>query len=172
MVTPATLEPTEVIEIRDPEVDVDALMTIVRANVARRLAEGAYREDLDAIANQVFAEVLTKPEAAAGIIQEDQNLAAILAELNTRWMVSEVPFRSNAPVVGPLIVAIRSAWNWMSTKWYVRPLIHQLVSFNAVVVRAFSESVATQQKMADELHQQQAELKALREEIELLRKGG
>lgn len=44
-------DPDQIIEIRDPEVDVEAIMARVRENTARRRAEGVYQEDLDAIAD-------------------------------------------------------------------------------------------------------------------------
>jgi methyl-accepting chemotaxis protein len=39
------------------------------------------------------------------------------------------------PVFGKLVAAIRSLWNSISTKWYVRPLIQQQTVFNSQVVR-------------------------------------
>ena len=41
------------------------------------------------------------------------------------WEIHEQPFRSRVPLIGPLIVAFREAWNRVSTQWYVRPLIEQ-----------------------------------------------
>jgi hypothetical protein len=158
----------DVIEIRDPEVDVDALMAKVRDNVARRRAEGAYSEDLDAIANEVRAVSIAAQASTSGVAGDAHDLDATLTELNVHWMVREVPFTSNVPVFGSAIVAVRNAWNWMSTKWYVRPILHQLVGFNALVVRALNESATSQQTLTEELRQQQAEIVHLREEIKEL----
>jgi hypothetical protein len=47
--------------------------------------------------------------------------------------IREVPFASQVPVLGKMIVAIRSLWNSMATKWYVRPMIHQQNVFNEQV---------------------------------------
>jgi len=55
--------------------------------------------------------------------------------------VHEQPFVSHAPLFGRLLVFIRTAWNWMSTKWYVLPLVHQQNNFNARVTEAWSESL-------------------------------
>lgn len=171
MAIPSTpsLDPTEVIEIRDPEVDVDALMAKVRDNVARRRAEGAYSEDLDAIAMEVRADLLAPETIAPGVAGDGRALAVTLTELNAHWMVREVPFTSHVPVFGPVIVAVRTAWNWMSTKWYVQPILHQLVGFNALVVRALNESIAAQQALSEELRRQQAAMDVLQEELERLR---
>ena len=133
--TQPDLELEQVIEIRDPEIDVERVMDRIRENVARRRAEGAYQEDLDAIASEVFSEVV--PDSAIG--SESAELALTLAELDSHWMIREQPFASHIPVVGHLIVAVRNLWNWMSTKWYIQPLLQQQVGFNALAVRAFHE---------------------------------
>jgi hypothetical protein len=170
MDTPATAGPdvADIIEIRDPQIDVDALMARIRENVARRRREGAYTEDLDVIAEEVFAGAMAGQVTSFIAGGDVHNLAASMAELNARWMVREVPFASNVPVFGPLIVVVRNAWNWMSTKWYVRPILHQLVGFNALVVRALNDSVAIQQGLTEEVRQLRAEAAALRKEIERL----
>ena len=155
-----------IIEIRDPDVDVEEVMARVRANVTRRRAEGAYQEDLDAIAQEVRDEMLA---AAVGEDGDDRrSLALTLAELDARWQLKERPFTSGLPVLGRLIVAVRSAWNWMSTKWYVRPLVEQQTEFNGRAVLTLRELVAEQQALAervqqleDLLGQQQIELERL-----------
>jgi GT2 family glycosyltransferase len=58
----------------------------------------------------------------------------LLSALEAAQTIQERPFTSNVPVLGRLIVAIRSLWNSVSTKWYVRPLIQQQIVFNAQVV--------------------------------------
>jgi len=57
-----------------------------------------------------------------------------LAELEAVQVVRELPFTSNVRALGRLIVALRSLWNSISTKWYVRPLIQQQTDFNIRVV--------------------------------------
>jgi hypothetical protein len=47
--------------------------------------------------------------------------------------VVELPFRSSVPILGPLIVWVRSAWNSVATKWYVRPMLQQQNEFNVAV---------------------------------------
>ena len=140
------LDLEQIIEIRDPEVDVERVMDRIRANVARRRAEGAYQEDLDEIASRVFAEVVpeTMDQDRAGGV-----LALTLSELESHWMIREQPFGSRVPILGPLIVAVRNLWNWMSTKWYVQPLLQQQVGFNALTVRAFHE-LSTENRMLSE----------------------
>ncbi len=140
----------DVIEIRDPEVDVEAIMEQIRERIAVRRAQGAYREDVDALAAEIFRPAARSDTGRAG------GLDTTLSELNERWMIREVPFRSRAPVVGPLIAGFRNAWNWVSTKWYVRAILQQIVSFNALVVRALSEANLEHQTLATEVRQLRA----------------
>lgn len=174
----APVEPdvAEIIEIRDPEVDVEAIMARVRENVALRRAQGAYQEDLDAIAQQVLTSVL-EPMSAASVAEKAKDpLEAALAELNARCMVREMPFTSRAPVIGPLIVAVRNFWNWMSTKWYVLAIVQQIVAFHIAVITAFSELASAQRALDAEVRQlkalseqQQATIAGLQEELRRLR---
>jgi transposase len=54
--------------------------------------------------------------------------------LAKRAQIAEPEFTSPTAVLGPVIVAVRRFWNWMSTKWYVRQVIQQQNAFNAEVV--------------------------------------
>src|SRR5713226_3524037 len=62
-----------------------------------------------------------------------------LERLHARRSVREPPFRSSAWLIGPAIVRFRQVWNWMSTEWYVRPLVEQQNAFNAEVVEALRQ---------------------------------
>jgi len=53
-----------------------------------------------------------------------------LTELAQKWEVQERPFAAQTPIIGPLIAAFRSAWNKISTKWYVLPMVQQQNEFN------------------------------------------
>ena len=66
---------------------------------------------------------------------------AILA-VEAAQTVREQPFVSHAPLVGPLLVRLRQAWNWMSTTWYVRPLLAQQNTFNARVTALLRTALA------------------------------
>jgi hypothetical protein len=58
----------------------------------------------------------------------------LIEALRGNQAIQEQPFTSQVPVLGRLIVAIRDLWNSVSTKWYVRPMIHQQSAFNAQVI--------------------------------------
>lgn len=157
--------------IRDPQIDVEALMEQVRQNVARRRAEGAYQEDLDAIADQVRLQVLE-----SGVVTAPGHgsvgAAGLLAELEARWLVREVPFTSNVPVIGPVIVAVRKAWNWMSAKWYVRAILEQQVTFNALIVRVLVDTTTSNEILATSLADLQTRCNELEAQLQLLREPG
>lgn len=57
-----------------------------------------------------------------------------LAELRRQAHLREFEFTSNVPLIGGLIAWFRNAWNSMSTKWYVRPLMAQQTAINLALV--------------------------------------
>lgn len=70
-----------------------------------------------------------------------------MSNLSEDWLmdkadVSEQPFRSQAPVVGPLIAWVRSLWNSVATKWYVRPMLAQQNRFNRLLVERLADHEA------------------------------
>lgn len=68
--------------------------------------------------------------------------------------VQEHTFRSETPIVGPLIARFRQGWNSVSTKWYVRSLIQQQNQFNRLVaqrLRQQDERLVAQDREQTEL---------------------
>jgi hypothetical protein len=63
-----------------------------------------------------------------------ERLSTQLASARGMATVRERPFTSDVPGFGQLIVLIRRGWNWMSTKWWVRPLVRQQNDFNVEVL--------------------------------------
>jgi O-antigen biosynthesis protein len=79
------------------------------------------------------------------------DLNQLVSDLEQRWLVREQPFVSRLPLLGPLVVAVRSACNSISTRWYVQPLLQQQVEFNGAVVRtvsALARAVEAQQALS------------------------
>ena len=74
-----------------------------------------------------------------------------VADVQSRQTLSEQPFRSNIPLLGRLVVRVRLAWNWMSTRWYIRPLMQQQNSFNAIILVHYisNDSIAVKKGGAD-----------------------
>jgi hypothetical protein len=57
-----------------------------------------------------------------------------LESLAVKSRVREQPFESHVPIFGPAVVRFRQLWNWMSTIWYVRPLVQQQNDFNQALI--------------------------------------
>jgi len=91
--------------------------------MAQRLAAGGYGPDPRSFgpASLRNALTLTATVSAQGTAELDRELAILTASQT----VHEPAFESSAPVIGRVIVMTRRAWNWMSTKWYVRPIVAQ-----------------------------------------------
>jgi septal ring factor EnvC (AmiA/AmiB activator) len=64
----------------------------------------------------------------------------LTAELEAKQTIREQPFRSDKPVIGRFIAWFRAAWNSVSTRWYVLPLLQQQNEFNALVVSHLRET--------------------------------
>lgn len=54
-------------------------------------------------------------------------------------VVEERPFTSDTPLLAPLIVRVREAWNSVATKWYVRPLVAQQNQFNQLLAQRLND---------------------------------
>lgn len=59
--------------------------------------------------------------------------------LDARSTIVEQPFASHVPLIGPLIVWIRTQWNNIAARWYVQPLIAQQNTFNRLLVERVRE---------------------------------
>lgn len=81
-----------------------------------------------------------------------------IVDLESKMEVREQPFISNAPVIGPLIVGFRTLWNWMSTKWYVNPLIQQQNEFNVTMTQTLREMVASVEALARSVQDMQTRI--------------
>lgn len=63
---------------------------------------------------------------------------------NQDWLlekgkITEQPFQSNAPLLGPLIAWFRGLWNSVAAKWYVRPMLVQQNEYNRLLVERMLE---------------------------------
>ena len=127
-----------VIEIDDPAVDSERIVQEVHQRVARRQAEGAYGADPATLGPETL-----RPErhdsSADAVHAGFPGLHQALAELLAGAHLREPVFSSDVPLIGPLIVAVRRFWNWMSTKWYVRPILAQQSEVNARAAGVISD---------------------------------
>ncbi len=56
--------------------------------------------------------------------------------------VTERPFTSAKPLIGPLIARLRQMWNNVATTWYVRPLLQQQNDLNRLLVARLQDHEA------------------------------
>lgn len=149
-----------IIEIRDPALDGEAIAQQVRQRVAQRQAQGAYGADPTSLGPETL-----RPEryeiaiesTAPGFPSLHRSLVELLAEGHLR----EPSFSSGAPLIGPAIVLVRRFWNWMSTKWYARPILQQQSDVNARVAALLSDLVQWHELDADRLRQLEARVAEL-----------
>ena len=74
-----------------------------------------------------------------------------LDQLRPTATLQEYRFRSQVPLIGPLIARFRELWNSVSTKWYVRPLIQQQSEINQQLVAALVAQAAALRDVASRL---------------------
>ncbi|HHH41733.1 MAG TPA: hypothetical protein ENK56_06980 [Chloroflexi bacterium] len=86
------------------------------------------------------------------------------------WEVREQPFRSDKPFIGPLIVRVRSLWNSVATKWYVRPLIQQQNAINRRLVEINRQLREEVEQLREELQVAQETIVALDRELTEVRR--
>lgn len=78
---------------------------------------------------------LAAPPSEAEFERGSGGLQGTVHDLERNWRLTPQPFGSGAPVVGRAIARFRTAWNDVSTRWYLQPLLMQQMQFNATVVR-------------------------------------
>jgi hypothetical protein len=86
------------------------------------------------------------------------NLPSALDQLRAKRLLQEQPFVSRVPIFGPLIARLRAAWNSISTKWYVRPLLQQQNEFNELAAAVLAAQDATLRSQATRLDKEAARL--------------
>jgi len=156
-----------VIEIRDPALDGPAIARSVQEQAIRRGAQGAQSVDWAALIPEPLQPGIAASDSDAAT--DFPGLRESLAELIGRSKLDEPDFQSAVPLFGPLIVAMRRVWNWMSTKWYVRPMMAQQSDLNARSARAISDLAQWHEldaRRLDQLETRLADLEARLAQIE------
>jgi hypothetical protein len=166
-----------IIEVRDPELDGDALTKRLVEAIARRKSEGVYDTRL-ASRGPTALRPGRKPVAGDEAALEDRagfpGLQEAMTDLIARAELREPEFASEAPLIAPIIVAIRRLWNWMSTKWYVRPILREQSQANARAAWVISDLMMWHELDADRIRQleiQMSELEARLAELEGMGQG-
>lgn len=82
----------------------------------------------------------------------------LIASLEEKQVVCEQPFRSDKPLIGPLVAKFRAAWNSIATKWYVLPLVQQQNEFNGLVVTHLKNLGRTLTRHMEEVNSRLSEM--------------
>jgi hypothetical protein len=166
-----TDSPDPIIEIREPTLDGQAIVEQVRQHVAQRRAQGDYGPDPATIGPE-----LLRPERYDAIEGTESagfpSLLGALVELIAAGHLREPSFSSHAPLVGPIIVTIRRFWNWMSTKWYVRPILDQQSDVNSRAASLISDLVQWHELDADRLRRLETRVAELEQRLDRQVPGG
>jgi hypothetical protein len=76
---------------------------------------------------------------------------ATLDRLNDLAQLQEHRFTSRVPLIGGLIAAFRTAWNNISARWYVAPVLRQQSEFNRVTVEQLAAVMAELDRQTEAL---------------------
>lgn len=125
-------EEAAIIEIRDAALDQAA----IRDRIAQALTS---RGTLPQVAH-VGPESLL-PGNTAVSLPATETLNRLMIDLLAQEPLHEHPFTSSVPLFGPVIVAFRRTWNWLSTRWYVLPIMQQQAELNRQMLLTLDELV-------------------------------
>lgn len=152
----------DTIEIRDPNLPQDEILARIAEQINSKTVP-----DFSAIG----PESLRSRQAALAQTPEDQSLThETLLDLMMMHQLEEPSFTSETPLLGPWIVRLRELWNWMSTKWYVRPIMRQQSTINGQMVLLLMELetiLKDQQETIAQLEEKVAHLESVHEAREL-----
>jgi len=129
-----------VIEIRDAALD----QTAIREQIAKALSTRDYLQNVAQVGPQSLYPGHTAVSLPSSTGTETLN--RLLIDLAAHKPLQEHSFTSGVPLLGPLIVAFRRAWNSVSTRWYVLPLMHQQATLNRHLQLVINE-LAQQQEL-------------------------
>lgn len=109
----------------------------------RRVARLVYQQGVPSLkapdADQRAAILATGRKLRAGTLPADglEPLLDLAGEATCNSVLNEVQFRSRLP----LLATLRTAWNNIATRWYVRPSFDQQTRFNLALERALHATI-------------------------------
>ena len=115
----------DVIEIKDPNLNKEEILKQITERIKGKTVPDYATIGPDSLRNTV-AETPDALSAGAGN-------HTVLIDLMLMLHLQEPEFTSETPILGTLIIRLRQLWNWMSTKWYVRPIIKQQSTVNGQI---------------------------------------
>lgn len=123
-------EEAATIHIPDPALDAVA----IQARLADAISTRSYLPNVAHIGPEKL-----RPEHTAVAQAATETLNRLMIDLMAQEPLHEKPFTSNVPFLGPVIVAFRTTWNWISTRWYVLPIMQQQARLNQQMLLVLNE---------------------------------
>ena len=160
--TPTVDDLRSTLLIRDAELDRSAILNRVHQAIRRRQAAGGYGPDVTRVGPEALRPTPLERDARDQAYASLLRFQTTLGDLAGTSHLREPDFRSSVPLVGPLIVAVRRFWNWMSTKWYVRGWMTQQAAFNERAVDAVEELLRIQESSEQRIHELEVQVDRLR----------
>lgn len=81
----------------------------------------------------------TEPQFANSGARTEPDWSRMLLELQEGWELKEGELRSQLPLIGPAVSAVRTAVNNLAPRWYMLQIMAQQREFNAAVFRLVRE---------------------------------
>ena len=82
---------------------------------------------------------------------DESPLLHLLAELQKRPPLQEHQFRSDVPIIGPLIAMFRRQWSRVAAHWSVRVVIQQQNEINALLIQTLTDLQRSQERLTRQL---------------------
>lgn len=115
-----------IVEIRDPNLNQQEILERITT-----LIQGKFPPDFSAVG----PDSLRSAQADVPQTGETQTVNyETMIDLIMMHQLEETQFSSDTPIIGTWIVRLREFWNWMSTKWYVRPILRQQSTINGQMI--------------------------------------
>lgn len=152
------------LETISPEIETRAIarsyteiLESLQARVSRE-ADAEVAEVKDVTADGSLLEEMERLQRHGGRRCHERSLAAsaagVISEMSEIREIPEPVFESRLPLLGPMIASFRSAWNWVSTKWYVRQILKEQNEVNAKLAGCLNDlahQLIDLQKRVDEM---------------------
>ena len=146
----------DVIEIKDANLNKKEILYKIKQGIKGKMVPDFATIGPEKL-RQVQADLADESGAAPGNHESFIDLMLI-------HQLEEPEFSSEAPIIGPWIVRVRQLWNWMSTKWYVRPILKQQSTVNGQIALLLIEMEAVvndNQQTINRLQERVSQLESL-----------
>jgi len=161
-------EPEEVIEIRDPEVNVEEVMGRIRERIRERRDQAqAQGLDYDRLVDGSAGKDVAGRRLSADFYYD---LYQARQSAETIWVSLSVVGQRSPAFLGSVVDRVRQAAHEL-VLYYVNMLAGRQTVFNRTAVSAVSDLAAVNENMSERLELVEQEMALLRERFGLLEKG-